>query len=78
MSCKVGDKVAIQVAHTDLPFCPSFVGLFDAGGQSHTTVYPLHRFMLGIFYKTVSRAGFAKSSAQEMHNIVQRGLGTIL
>ena len=30
-------------------FWSNFVGLFDAEGQSHKTVYALHRFMLGIY-----------------------------
>ena len=41
VSCKVGDKVADLVALTF--FCSNFVALFDAGGQSHNTVYILHR-----------------------------------
>ena len=32
------------------------MGLFDAEGQSHNTVYALHRFMLGIYCMTVSRS----------------------
>ena len=54
------------------------MGLFDAGGQSHNTAYAIHRFMLGIFCKTVSRAGFAKSPAQEIaahKKIVQKETG---
>ena len=31
------------------------MGLFDAEGQSHNTVYALHRFMLCIYCMTVSR-----------------------
>ena len=30
-------------------FCSNFVGLFDEGGQTHNTVYALHRFMLAIY-----------------------------
>ena len=37
-------------------FCSNFVGLFDAEGQSHNTVYALHRFMLCIYCMTVSRS----------------------
>ena len=37
-------------------FCSNFVGLFDAEGQSHNTVYALHRFMIGIYCMTVSRS----------------------
>ena len=32
------------------------MGLFDAEGQSHNTVYALHRFMLGIYCINVSRS----------------------
>ena len=31
-------------------FCSNFVGLFDAGGQSHNTVYALHRSAWYLLY----------------------------
>ena len=38
---------AYLVAHIYIFFV--LRGLLDAGGQSHETVYALHRFMLGIY-----------------------------
>ena len=52
VSCEVGTK---WESHIFTFFCSNFVGLFDGEGQSHNTVYAIHRFMLGIYCMTVSR-----------------------
>ena len=84
VSCKVGD--AYLVAHQFTFFCSNFVVLFDAGGQSHNTVYPLPRFMLGIYCMTVSRSCKGKrvlpnprhKRLQHINNLCKRRLGTIM
>ena len=62
------------------------MGLFDSEGQSHNTVYTLHRFMLGIYCMTVSRSCKGKrvlpnpwhKRLRHIDNLRQRRLGTIM
>ena len=70
------------VAHQFTFFCSNFVGLFNAWGQSHNTVY----FMLGIYFMTVNRSCKGKrvlpnsgqKRLQHIHNLCKRRLGTIM
>ena len=67
-------------------FCSNFVGIFDAEGQSHNTVYALHRFMRGIYCMTVSRSCKSKrilpnpwhKGLRHINNLRKRRLGTIM
>ena len=62
------------------------MGLFDAEGQSHNTVYALHRFMIGIYCMTVSRSCKGKrvlpnpwhKRLRHINNLRKRRLGTIM
>ena len=73
---------AYLVAHQFTFFCSNFVGLFDAGGQAHNTVY----FMLGIYCMTVNWSCKGKrvlpnsrqKRLQHIHNLCKRRLGTIM
>ena len=60
LSCKVGDKVAYLVAHIYI-LCSNFVGLFDAGGQSHNTDHAHAWYLL-----YGCEPGFTKSPAREI------------
>ena len=61
------------------------MGLFDAEGQSHNTVYALHHFMLGIYCMTVGRSCKGKrvlpnpwhKRLRHINNLRKRRLGTI-
>ena len=78
-------RVSYLVAHIYI-FFSNFVGLFDAEGQSHNTVYALHRFMLGIYCMTVSRSCKGKrvlpnpwhKRLRHINNLRKRRLGTIM
>ena len=67
-------------------FCSNFVGLFDAEGQTHNTVYALHLFMLGIYCMTASRSCKGKrvlpnpwhKRLRHINNLGKRRLGTIM
>ena len=62
------------------------MGLFDAEGQSHNTVYALHRFMLGIYCMTVGRSCKGKrvlpnrwhKRLRHINNLRKRRLRTIM
>ena len=62
------------------------MGLFDAEGQSHNTVYALHRFMLGIYCMTVGRCCKGKrlllnpfhKRLRHINNLCKRRLSTIM
>ena len=62
------------------------MGLFDAEGQSHNTVYALHRFMLGIYCMTVGRSCKGKrvlpnpwhKRLRHINNLYKRRLSTIM
>ena len=62
------------------------MGLFDSEGQSHNTIYALHRFMLGIYCMTVSRSCKGKrvlpnpwhKRLRHINNLRKRRLSTIM
>ena len=62
------------------------MGLFDAEGQSHNTVYALHRFMLGIYCINVRRSRKGKrvlpnpwhKRLRHINNLRKRRLSTIM
>ena len=62
------------------------MGLFDAEGQSHNSVYALHRFMLGIYCMTVGRSCKGKrvlpnpwhKRLGHINNLRKRRLSTIM
>ena len=62
------------------------MGLFDAEGQSHNTVYALHHFMLGIYCMTVGRSCKGKrvlpnpchKRLGHINNLRKRRLSTIM
>ena len=62
------------------------MGLFDSEGQSHNTIYALHRFMLGIYCMTVNRSCKGKrvlpnpwhKRLRHINNLRKRRLSTIM
>ena len=62
------------------------MGLFDSEGQSHNTIYALHRFMLGIYCMTVSRSCKGKrvwpnpwhKRLRHINNLLKRRLSPIM
>ena len=75
-----------RLTHIITCCCSNFVGLFDAGGHSHNTVYALHRFMLGTYCMTVTRSRKGKrvlpnprhKRLRYTNNLCKRILGTIM
>ena len=89
VSCEVGTKWDTLISRSrDIFtfFCCNFVESFDAEGQSHNTVYALHRFMLGIYCMTVSRSCKGKrvlpnpwhKRLRHINNLRKRRLSTIM
>ena len=86
VSCFMSCKVGVSRTYIFTFCCSNFVGLFDTGDQSHTTVYTLHRFMLGIYCMTVSRSCKGKrvlpnprhKRLWHINNLWKRKLGTIM